>query len=283
MTITTDYQVQFGGVVIADADRRVVLSLSPFDSPDIRSTDYNRGQQDGMFPGEDLYAGRTIMIELELWGETDVEFYDAYRQVLNACTKGPERELEFKLPGWTDSLVVDARCRKVSGLIVDQSFDLAVGRCVLQFFSTDPRMYSSVETATTVGFEGSQTGRSYNLSFNRVYGAIVTSNVVAATNNGNYDAPWVARIDGPVTNPIIENSDTGETIQLIGTVPVGQFLEVASEPYQTIMLDGTATRYSWLASASQWFMLKPGLNNIRFRGTSTGTPTMTFTWRSAWV
>lgn len=283
MTVTLDYEIEFGGVKIADGNTRQIVMFAPFESPEIRSSDTARGQQDGLFAGSDLYGGRTIEMELELWAENSADFYTAYTTVMNACVKGIELPLEFKLPGWSDNLIAYARCRKVSGLVVDQLHDLNKGTCVLQFTTTDPRLYSASQSSAVVALAGSQPGRTYSRTYSRSYGGIVTSNIINATNAGNYDAPWEARIDGPVTNPRVENADTGQTITLNATIAAGEFVVVSSAPYSTVMLAGTSTRYLWLAGTSEWFMLAPGNNSIRFGGTSAGAPTMTFTWRSAWV
>lgn len=282
MTVSTNYEIEFGGVKIADGDKRIITSFAPFESPTIRSSDQLRGQQDGLFPGTDYYGDRTVTLELELWGDDETDFYNAYSQVRNACVLSVEKTLEFKVPGFPENLTMMARCRKVSGLIIDQSFDLQVGKMVLQFTSTDPRLYGVAQSSVT-NFVGTQPGRTYNLTFDRNFGGVVASNTINAVNNGNYNAPWSARIDGPVTNPSIEHADLGKIVQLIGTVNTGEYIQVSSPPYSTIMLGGTASRYSWLQNSANWFLLRPGSNNIRFNGTSAGTPTMTLSWKSAWV
>lgn len=289
MTVTEFYDIDFGGQPIADGDKKVVVAFSPFESPEIRVSDTVRGQQDGLFPGIDYYGARTIPLEIEIWGDDSapdgsVDFSQAYQSILQACVLSrEEKPLEFRIPGYSTNLVVNARCRKVSGLIINQQFDHALATVVLQFVATDPRIYSATEQSSTVQFTGTQPGRAYSLTFNRNYGGVVASNEINATNSGSYEAPWEAVITGPVTNPTIEHADLGLSIRLVGTINDGEFIVISSAPYQTIMLNGTASRYSLLANASQWFMLRPGSNRIRFNGTSTGTPTMTLTWRSAWA
>ena len=283
MTVTVNYEVEFGGVKIADGNNKIVMNLAPFESPEIRTSDRNRGQIDGVFPGVDLYGGRTIEMEIELWGDTEADFYTAYSTVLNACVRGAELPLEFKLPGWSTNLISFVRCRKVSGLVIDQTFDLSKGTCVIQFVSTDPRLYEAIENSSVVELTGSQPGRTYNKTYSRTYGGIIASNLVNATNLGNYETGWEATIAGPVTNPAIEHVGQGKLVSIQGSLLTGESLVITSPPYSTIMLGGTSSRYSWLSTSSSWFMLSPGSNNIRFNGSSAGTPTMTFTWRSAWV
>lgn len=284
MSVTNDYEIEFDGSMIADGDTRTILTFDVFTSPELRVGDQPRGLEDGMFPGPNFYGERTITLELELMAEDDATFYNTYQLVLAACRKTQdERRLEFKLPGWPDNLVSNCRVRRVSGLIVDQRFDIAKSSVLVQFVATDPRLYAANGSSAIVDLESEQSGRTYDLEFDRVYGGVVSSNIINATNLGNYDAPWEARIDGPVTNPTIEHVDSGKTLRLNATINDGEHVIVSSAPYRTIMLGGTASRYYWLDDATQWFMLEPGNNQVRFGGSSAGTPQLTFSWSSAWV
>jgi hypothetical protein len=48
-----------------------------------------------------------------------------------------------------------------------------------------------------------------------------------------------------------------------------------------VLLNGTASRYDWLAFGSVWFPINPGSNTIRLGGAS-GTGTLDFYWRDGW-
>lgn len=284
MTVTTDLQIEFNGVNIADADKKEIVVADFFTAPDIRNSDRPRGQQDGLFPGIDYYAGRTLTAELEIWGDDLTDFYNKYSVVRNALVKtSAEKILEFKVPGWPTNLISFCRVRKCSGPQINQQFDLHVGKVVVQWESTDPRLYQATQQSSTTSFIGTQPGRTYNLTFNRSFGGIVSSNTIPAVNAGNYDAPWTAIINGPVTNPSIENATLGKTISFVGSLATGEQLYVSSPPYSTVLLGGTSSRYSWLVDSTQWFLLQPGNNDIRFNGSSAGTPTLDFFWRSAWI
>ena len=285
MTVTNFYDIEFAGQLICDGVNKTVLDFDPFTMPNVRTSDRDRGQDDGMFPGTDYFGARTINLAIEITGEAELDFYQAYQEVLSACRKtSADQVLKFKLPGWPDVLQVNARVRRLAGLNINTVFDLAGPVVVqVQFECVDPRIYAEAEQQEIVGIVGVQSGRTYDLTFNRSFGGLVASNVIVANNAGNYDAPWTARIDGPVTNPQIENSDTGQILSMNGAVATGEFIEVSSAPYKTIMLAGTATRYQWLIDSSKWFLLAPGNNNIRFNGSSAGSPTMTFTWHSVWA
>lgn len=285
MAVVADYEIEFDGIKISDNANLSILDFDPFSMPEVRSSDKIRGLDDGLFPGTDYLGGRTINLVVEVAGEDQASFYTAYKTLMDACRKTPDnRLLEFRLPSWPEVIRANARVRRFNGLNINTAFDLGGPVAAnIQFYCSDPRLYSSAEQSATVGIQGTQSGRTYNLTFNRSFGGLVASNIIVANNGGNYDAPWSARIDGPVTNPSIESVSQSKTLRIIGSIGVGEFLEVHSSPYKTIMLGGTATRYSWLADSTQWFLLSPGNNDIRFNGSSAGAPTMTFSWRSTWT
>lgn len=285
MTVTNNYEIEFDGIKICDGINTLIMDFDPFSSPAIRSSDKARGQDDGMFPGLDLLGARTITLSIEVFAEDQDDFFNVYSPLVAACRKTNEdKVLAFKIPGWPDVLTVNARVRRFQGLNINTAFDLGGPVVVqVQFVAVDPRIYASTEQSATVGIVGVQTGRTYNLAFNRTFGGLVASNIITAANSGNYDAPWTARIDGPVTNPSIEHVGLGKTLELNASIGTGEFLIISSSPYKTIMLGGTATRYQWLIDSTKWFLLEPGNNSIRFNGSSAGSPTMTFTWRSAWA
>jgi hypothetical protein len=149
----------------------------------------------------------------------------------------------------------------------------------VQWEALDPRMYSTALHSTTVGLPAGSGGFGYNLVFPRNYGGGGAGGSLAAVNAGTAPSPWVARLDGPLVAPIITHQEQDRTIRVGVTLDVGEFL-VLDSLSRTALLGGTASRYSSLV-APQWFDLTPGANTIRFLATS-GSGTLTFTWRDAW-
>jgi hypothetical protein len=129
-------------------------------------------------------------------------------------------------------------------------------------------------------------GLTWNLSWNLNWGGASTGNSFTATNGGTFTTPFTVRFDGPVTNPSIENVTTGEKLKLSAdgglVLGVGEFVELDTDA-RTVLLGGTASRYSKLSSDSTWFDLPPGNTTLRFLGTTAGSPTMTVKFRSAWT
>lgn len=284
MALTNDYDVEYDGTLLVDGDTRLLVNMRPFTMPPIRVTDQVRGQQDGLFVGRDLYGGRTIDMVVEVWGETESAFRTSYQDLLDAVVlRRTEKVLKMRLPEWTQDLRSNVKPRRVSGPVIDVRFDHYVGVVNLQFFSTDPRLYDDTEQTDTAGLPTSEEGMEFNATFNLVFGAVSASNSITANNAGNYETPWTATITGPVDNPKIQHVGQNKTIELVGSVGAGETLVVSSPPTSTVLLNGTSSRYSWLQDTEQWFLLDPGDNEIRFLGSSAGSPTLELAWRSAWV
>jgi len=112
-----------------------------------------------------------------------------------------------------------------------------------------------------------------------VFGSAGTGGSISVTNSGNFPAPWVATIIGPVTNPVL--TCNGQSVTFNGTVNAGETLVVDSLG-RSVLLNGTASRYSWVAATSQWFELPVGVSSVNFGATS-GTGTCNFSYRSTWL
>lgn len=112
----------------------------------------------------------------------------------------------------------------------------------LQFAAPDPQRYSAIlNTASTrlardapggiqwggpTGTTGVQWGGPAGTTGVVWQSGSGENGVFVLTNDGTGYAPITFSIHGPVTNPIIERTDTGETIEWTGTVPDGSVLEI---------------------------------------------------------
>jgi phage-related protein len=114
-----------------------------------------------------------------------------------------------------------------------------------------------------------------------VYGGGGSYGSIIATNLGSTEAPVTIRINGPVTNPTVRNVTTGESLGLTVVLAAGEFMDLDTKNH-TVLLGGTANRYSTLTTP-QWWGLQPGTNEIRYFADITSASTVTVTYRSAWV
>jgi hypothetical protein len=109
---------------------------------------------------------------------------------------------------------------------------------------------------------------------NFVYGSAFINSFRTITTNGNYFAyPYNIRINGPITNPLINNATTGKSIQINATIPLGGFFTLnLGYGIKTVVDNTGANRISTVdpnTDLAQW-SLAPGANIIAVGGTSTG-------------
>ncbi len=116
---------------------------------------------------------------------------------------------------------------------------------------------------------------------------------VPLTTNGNYPTWPVFQIFGPITDPKIQWVDPA-TLAVLETQVVFSGITVADGDYlevdvraQTVLLNGDplASRYSFVDFANtEWGPLEPGLNMLRFSGSSATDPCIAHVlWRDAFL
>jgi glucose-6-phosphate dehydrogenase assembly protein OpcA len=111
------------------------------------------------------------------------------------------------------------------------------------------------------------------------------SGQLTATNNGASPSYPQLRVDGPVANPSIEQTNVGASLQFTGTLMAGDYLTIDTRT-RAVVLNGSTPRRDWLAGGAVWPLLIPGDNGFVFRGTALpGSPLqaslLTVTWRDA--
>lgn len=277
----TDWQYTFNGLTFGDGTSIDVVTTDGLESlPTLRTSDLPRAGRHGEHAGQDLAAGRTIVFELELSAATDAAFRALVDEVRAATTpQETEVPLIFQHPGAVAQRVM-ARPRRRSA-IQDVAFGLGFGRVAVELHATDPVIYADAEGTGSVGFPAGGTGRTYPRTYPRVYGSSGTTGLVVATNDGDFPVEWTATITGPWVNPTITHVGLGRTLTVNVTLASGEVLTVNSET-KSILLGGTASRYSSLVQPAAWFDLAPGSNEIRFGGAS-GSGTAGLAWRSGWI
>jgi hypothetical protein len=243
--------------------------------------DTSKGGEHGSIAGQDLVPSTAIIIETNfgdgLGESTGAEVEELMDSLSGAWRPGPDTYLRLCMRNGSIRRRF-GRCRGFDG---DESQMVrGYAEAVCEFVTTDPRAFSDDLYSSVVAFPAMTEGRTYPLTFPRVYGTTGGGGTILATNAGTANVPWVARLDGPLVNPTIEHTDQSRTISLVGTVAVGEYVEIDST-LKTVLLNGTASRYDWVTAGSEWFDLTPGTNTIRLGGAS-GTGTLTLNWRDGW-
>jgi hypothetical protein len=284
-TLTNVYSFAFNGQVFGGADSAYqILSVDGLESlPGIRNQDDNRGYHDGMFTGRDFLAGRTITIIFNTFGNnlgSAQTNYNTIQRTLLPQTSGTT-PLYFKFPNIPASeQFVNARVRGLR-TTVDPNYTYGYITSMVEFFCPDPNYYdSNLQTANML--ISAALGRTYNKTFNYTYGG-GSSSVTTTINNIGWATTYpTITIQGPITNPIIGNTTTGNTLNFTGTYSALDVLEI--DLYnQLITLNGVAARN--LLISGTWFNAPPGNSNFFFTGSSTlaGTTQATVSWYSAYI
>jgi phage-related protein len=284
-TLSQVYSFAFNNQVFGGAGSPYqILSVDGLESlPGIRNQDDNRGYHDGMFSGRDFLNGRTISIIFNTFGDSNGSAqtnYNTIQSVLLPQTQGTT-PLYFKFPNIpTSEQFVNARVRALR-TSVDPNYTYGYITSQVDFFCPDPNYYNSnLQTANML--ISAALGRTYNKTFNYTYGGGSSSVTTTIQNIGWATTYPTITIQGPITNPVIGNTTTGNTLYFTGTYSALDTLEI--DLYnQLITLNGNPARN--LLISGTWFDAPPGNSNFFFTGTGTlaGTTQATVSWYSAYI
>lgn len=152
----------------------------------------------------------------------------------------------------------------------------------------DPTIYGDLQTWSTEQADPTGGGGTavYSFVYPTTYGANYYSVSENAYNSGDVAVyPIGITVYGPVTNPKITNTSTGEYLELSGTT-LSNSLNVLTIIYDKdtlrIELDGNSV-LSKVTNTSTYFKLHPGGNIITLTGTSVGTGAYAvMSYRSGW-
>lgn len=274
-------QWTYNGLTFGSSTDIDVIRVAGLGGPAIASNDATRPQVDGLFPGVDLARGRTISFELEPLAADDAALdalLASIRKATNPRRTG-ELPLTMQLQGQTPRRI-NCRCRRRE-IPWDLTYLYRVPTVFLDFFATDPRIYDDTASNGSTAITVPGTGLAFNATPPFSFGGATSGGQIPVSNAGDFAAPWTATITGPVTDPRLDLLSTGQRLSLVGTVASGDTLTLDSQA-RSIILNGTASRYSMLQAGSQWFDLPVGSDTVTFGATS-GTGSLSLTWRSAWM
>ena len=284
-TLTQVYSFAFNNQVFGGAGSPYqILSVDGLESlPGIRNQDDNRGYHDGMFTGRDFLNGRFISIIFNTFGDSNGSAqtnYNTIQRILLPQTSGTT-PLYFKFPNSpTSEQFVDARVRNLR-TTVDPNYTYGYITSQVDFFCPDPNYYDN-NLQTSVMQISAALGRTYNKTFNYTYGGGSATVTTTISNIGWATTYPIIRINGPITNPVVGNSTSGDTLYFSGTYSALDLLEI--DLYnQLITLNGAPARN--LLISGTWFDAPPGNSNFFFTGTGTlaGTTQATVSWYSAYI
>lgn len=287
MAITGDWQVEFDGLSVGgDTDFGLVEVSGMLDMPGVRTSDKVLLRQHGEHPGDDFLGRRIITLDMDIYAINAADMQTRVDEFLLAFKPGAEQAMTFQLPGAAggDAGRVNARVRNRS---VAHGLDIVRGltRASVQLVATDPRIYADLAQSDTTGLPVATGG--FDLPIVTfpwtATGSGGAPGTVAATNNGTFEAGVSLKLTGPVTDPAVTNQTNGESMSFTGTIGAGTYY-IVNTTDRTVLLNGTASRYSELDASSTWLQLQPGANELKFTADAFhADASMLATWRSAFI
>ena len=284
-TLTQVYSFSFKNQTFGGAGSPYqILSVDGLESlPGIRNQDDNRGYHDGMFTGRDFLSGRTVSIIFNTFASganSAQQNYNTIQSTLLPQTSGTT-PLYFKFPNSpTSEQFINARVRALR-TTVDPNYTYGYITSQVDFFCPDPNYYNN-NLQTSVMQITAALGRTYNKEFNYTYGGGSSTITTTITNIGWATTYPTITITGPITNPIVGDLTSGNTLYFTGSYTALDVLEI--DLYnQLITLNGSPARN--LLISGTWFDAPPGNSLYFFTGTGTlaGTTQATVSWYSAYI
>ncbi len=262
-TPVDNYEFAFNGWLFGGPGQGVqVLEVSGLeDLPELRVQDDTRGFQDGMFTGRDFLSGRTLSFTLQIMNDSagSMQTYLSQLKSNLQFQQSGTGTLQFQLPGRSLQRL-SARVRR-RALKIDPDYTYGRSYATVEFFCPDPRVYDDALQTLTLS-PTSQVGRNYDRTYNLVYtvpsGA--TSSFGSCVNSGNVTVYPIITLTGAMTNPIIVNSTTGQSIPLTVNTSASDVI-VIDPDLRSVTYNGNPAR-NIVTNAAQWFGLPPGTTTI---------------------
>jgi phage-related protein len=258
-----DYEFQFGdtGVVLNTDDMGMpfidLQSVSGLDTAPLRSsTDEHQGM-DGAYVDSPFVSARTIVLTGNLY--TDPDDTDTLLDQLRAdYTQDDVRPFYFQLPGRPTRFI---NCQG-GGFRYDIDGGRRAGLTAIQatLVAEDPYIYDATPTSSTVAVPTlSILGTSFNMAFNMGFGGPLPNFGATVTNNGNHTAYPIITITGPVTNPVLVDSNSGTTMALNISLSAGDTLVIDTR-LKSIVLNNYVSRRTAMAGRT-WISVPPGISD----------------------
>lgn len=286
MTVTSlaNYSFAWNNYIFGAGTPHSIYDVQGLEAlPGIRNQDDNRGYSDGMFSGNDFLAGRTItmtIVTLAGNGNSAQVNFNLLQAALLPQTSGTT-PLQFQLSNAGILQRVNARVRSQMSE-VDPNYTYGFIKSTVTFFCPDPRIYN--DTLQTASLTVSNAlGRIYNRTYNLVYGFGSSGAATTVVNNGWATTYPTITINGPITNPTVGNTTTGNYITVTG-IYANTDVIVYDLDQKLVTVNGNPAR-NLVTGTSTWFGALPGTNNFYLTGSGTlaGTTAGTIAWRSAYI
>lgn len=259
----------------------MLRNVTGLDSPEVRENAEDLVQMDGGVHGDFFYGRRPIVLEGLILNPASIDERNRRQTRLMRASNAMRGDATLS---WT----LDyghrqyVKVRRQQPLRINgawqKDFQLAL-------VAADPRIYNSQLRALTVAAGGVAGSTGFDSPLESPFlSQPATVGSLTLENDGSTDTPPYFIIYGPVTNPTITNTTTGDSIVINYQLAVGDYMAIDTLN-RTVILNNNQSRYGAVDfNATTWFWLRPGENTIEFAPTAYQTgAALRAEWRDAWL
>lgn len=252
-----------------------VESIDGWDGTDHKVTTVPRAYDHGSYDPIVYYAERHLTLNVHVLG-ADLAGRRQGEARLKATLSGlsgtvlrvQEPPFDRYLTVWTNGPITTTKTGSASIMSVP-------------LLATDPVRYSTTPSSVplTLPSAGGTWGYPYGYPYG--YGG-GTSGSTIITNQGDVTVWPELWITGPVTNPVVENVTTGETLTLSLTLSSNDYLHIQGRD-EIVSLNDNASRRSAVAAGSLFPTLPAGDSLWQFRASTFTAAALTVAYNDGWA
>ena len=290
LTLVNDYTYDLNGLLIGAGTSYKVMKIDGlFSLPDVSEGDVKLEGFDGeASPAPSSFAARTVTIDLALMQESEGEA-ELLNEELAKHTSMINVPFQFQIRRPNTPLrYVTAKIRR-RNFSVDWEFSRGTPQGTIELKANDPLIYEIEEQTSgpVTSQKSAGGGRTYpkNYPYNYQYQGL-TNGTTNCINTGSYPTPARIVVRGNSGVFTVENLTQSRTLFYNGTIALNDSVTFNTNPKSRSVLLNNQVSVRKNLQTSQWFLLNPGNNEIRFNAVipdPTNEPVMEIFWKSAWA
>ena len=284
--ITGDGQLEYNGYVLGDDVTTFMTSLTGWeDLPPIDSSNTLKPSSYGAWSGKKLPGQRILTWSGRFSPEDPDQWTDLLDDLKNAFTiPFDTEELTIAVRTRDDVKIVFGACVQ-RAIPMDYTYSYYGANITLQFECSDTRKYSLLEKSVFISTPTDTIdGLDYPLVYPLDYGIADLASDATVNNDGFTPTPVILDFQGPMSNPKLINTTTGQQLGFDISLVTSDVLTVNTRT-GTVLLNGSADRlYTRTLTSSPVlnFTLIPGDNEMHLTaGTWSVGSGVTITYRDA--
>lgn len=271
-----DWQSNTNGIYVANP-------IEGLEFPELRQASYDRPGEYGAFVANNLYGGRSITLNGNIFSLTSAVDFEAKRRAFILAlrlVKDLNAEIQpivLKFTTMDDlALEVDVHVRDFR-----MRRDLLQGaEFMIDLYAPEYFLRSQITQSTSVS-RAVGGGGIIPIIIPAVLGASV-GGLATINNQGTAEAFPLLYLSGPLTNPIIQNNTINRYIQLMMTINTGE--QVIIDMRDKTIMNGFQSVLGQKTSGSQFWWLTQGNNNISvLTDSSSDTGSVQVQWQNSYL